>query len=658
MIRLNLREYSCLVIRKSKRSRIRSTVFALTAAAVLAPVWLISEAYGADASAITPLPAETPLNVAPVAPAAVTATAPNLQGKIASINIAGNINVNADAIRLVLTEKVGADYSAAAADKDAAAIRGMGYFRNDVAVSANVDATNGVNVTFTVVENPFIKRIVFSANTPDRQPTISSAKLLSLMQTQPNHVLNSNTFLHDLDVLFNPQTGYARQQGYVIDVSSDVNVDPLTGTLNIPLIETHIDSITVSGNKKTKPIVLLRELHSKPGDVLDEKRMQRDLVKIYDLGLFDQVGPFEENPIDVGRVGINIPVVERRSGQISVGVGYSSRSKLVGRADIAENNFRGLGERVSLQWEVGGVNTSSSLELGFTEPYLDKHHTSLDVDVYDKAIYRFTSDSLGSLSNSSTYTEKRRGGIVSLSRPLSETASAGIGFRGETVRTEDDATLNLNTYIRQNGTVYALNTHFTNNDSDNVISPASGGLESASMELGTADTTTANNGPSPLTPGRHGFAKFGLDLRRYISLQGPRKLGDVKSAKKVLALRMLLGTTNKDIPFFEQYFIGGADSLRGYQTDRYWGNNLALFQSELRIPIGKDNSFQAVLLGDIGDAWGSIYQQPTLAQHSSFKPQGDYGVGIRLVTPLGPIRLDYAIGKDGGRTQFSIGQSF
>ncbi len=62
----------------------------------------------------------------------------------------------------------------------------------------------------------------------------------------------------------------------------------------------------------------------RPGDVLDEQRLQRDLTRVYNLGLFDQVGPPDEQPTDVGKVIITIPVVEKRSGQVSVGVGYSS----------------------------------------------------------------------------------------------------------------------------------------------------------------------------------------------------------------------------------------------------------------------------------------------------------------------------------------------
>jgi outer membrane protein insertion porin family len=157
------------------------------------------------------------------------------------------------------------------------------------------------------------------------------------------------------------------------------------------------------------------------------------------------------------------------------------------------------------------------------------------------------------------------------------------------------------------------------------------------VELATSNTSTEGNSPSPLIPGVHNFTKIGADLRQYISLNGPRKQGDQRSAKRVFAVRLLVGATQNEIPFFEQYFLGGADSLRGYQQDRFWGNNLVLGQAELR-----------------------IYQGQGLSQHSNFQLEGDYGLGIRLVTPIGPIRVDYAIPTTGGsgQTQFSIGQSF
>ena len=592
--------------------------------------------------------------------------APQLTGRIARITIRGNVNVSTPAIRAVLAQKVGQPYSATAADRDREAIKNLGYFNGDISLSASVNSEGTIDETYTVTENPLIKKIVFTANTPSGVPSISPTVLLSKMTTQPGRVLNTNSLVKDLDTLFNHNTGFVSSQGYIMDVSSEINIDPNNGTLTIPLVEAYIQGIKITGNKKTRVTVVTREMRSQSGQVLDQKRLNADLTRVYNLGLFDTVGPADIEPTDVGKVVVNIPVTEKRSGQVSLGVGYSSREKLVGRAELAENNFRGLGERVSLQYEVGGISSQSSVELGFFEPYLDKRHTSLNVDLYNKVVYRFSNSSLGgsnlgTTGDTSQYSETRKGVSLGLNRPVSDTSSAGLSFRSENVKTNNFDVSVSDTFIRQDGTVTAVGAQFANNNKDQDFAPASGGLRSLSYEVGVADTSTVSNSPSPLSPGRHDFTKIGIDLRQYISLQGPRKITNIKEPKRVFAVRLLLGFSNKNIPFFEQYFLGGADNLRGYETDRYWGNNLALGQAELRLPVGKGDNLQAVILGDIGDAWGSIYQGQGLAQHENLSLRGDYGVGVRLVTPIGPIRVDYAIpttGGGGGRTQFSIGQSF
>ncbi len=595
---------------------------------------------------------------------------PPLAGRIAQIIIIhkGTAIISNDAILAQMTEKVGDQYDPDKAGADQAAIKGMGYFNGDVGLDVTPDPAGGLDLTYTVLENPVIKKIVFTANTPGGQPSVPAATLLAQMATQQGQVLNTNTLTRDLDHLFNRQTGYMRQKGYVVDVSPLINIDPNTGTLTIPLIEAHIDQIVIQGldahgqpsRLKTRPVVITREMLSHNGDVLDDTKLQKDMTRIYNTGLFDQVGPYQLVPTDVGLVNVVVPVVEKKSGTVSVGVGYSSYAKLVGRAELAENNFRGLGERVSLMWEVDGISSQSSVELGFYEPYLDKNHTSLDVDLYDKVVYRFNSSTFGGgIGSTNTYYEIHKGATVGVNRPLSDTLTVSPTIRYENVTTDNVAVAIQDSYIRQNGTIGALGLQVVSNTRDNNISPAEGGLNSLSLEFGASDSSTVNNAPTPLKPGRHGIAKIGLDLRRYISLQGPRKPGDFKSPKKILAVRLLLGYANPDIPFFEQYFLGGADDLRGVDTDRYWGNKLALFQAELRLPLGKSQNIQIVPFVDIGDAWGSIYQGINLQQHSNFSPTADYGLGLRLDTgAIGTIRFDEAFGAHGARTQFSIGQSF
>lgn len=679
------REHYCLGLNnfnQLKRTQGNNNACALyICAATLLPYFLSMSPASGQTPAHQPGNLVPPIAVAPIAvPAAPAAAAspsvpvnslpdttdtsgdvaPQMTGTITQIILKGNSQISTPAILAVMAQKIGDSYIPANADKDRDNIKGMGYFNGDVGLTVISDPVSGLDLTYTVVENPVLTKIIITANTPTKEPTIPAAKLRALMtHTHDGQVLNTNSLNTDLDFLFNHETGYCRSQGYVFEVSSDINFNPQNGVLTIPIIEAYISSIKVTNNKKTKAKVVLRELRSKPGDVLNEKDLQKDLVKVFNLQIFDTVGPFEEIPGDPGLVAISIPVTEKHTGSVTVGLGYSSQSKLVGRAGLADTNFRGLGERASIQWEVGDVSSTSSVDLSFTEPYLDRHHTAMDIDLYDKAVYRFSSSTFGGTSGSNgTYTEQHAGGTIDFRRPFGNTLSGAVSFRSETVRTNNVTLPSNASFIRQDGSITGLGTSFSDDTRDYYSTPAEGGLSSLGVEFATSNTSTVNNAPTPLLPGTHTFIKTSLDLRRYLSLQGPRKFGDIKAPKKVFAVHLLLAGTQKEIPFSEEYFVGGADSLRGFDTDRYWGNNLALFQAELRLPIGKSSDYQVVLLTDAGDAWGSIYQGAGLVQNQKFSPQGDYGVGVRLNTPVGPIRLDYAIGNGSGKTQFSIGPSF
>jgi len=170
-------------------------------------------------------------------------------GKIARVSVTGNITVPAHDILSHMAEKVGDTYNPAAASKDQAAIKALGLFNGNVGLTTTPDSVGGTDVSFKVSENPVVKAIKFTANTPDGLPTISADTLKSLMQTREGRVLNTNTLVRDLDALFNHQTGEARKQGLVFDVSSAINIEPTTGVLTIPLVETYIGRIRIEGSR-------------------------------------------------------------------------------------------------------------------------------------------------------------------------------------------------------------------------------------------------------------------------------------------------------------------------------------------------------------------------------------------------------------------------
>ena len=647
-----------------------ATCLPVAALAQDAPAAAPAPAPGATPPAATPpdsTPASTTSPDSTAAPASTTspdstaapdtapesdgASAPDqsaISGRISVIDITGNKNISSTAIRAIVRQKVGDDYNPNSAEADRQAIQDMGYFGAVTERAAAGPNPGDVVVTYTMIENPRVTRIVFTGNTVE-----STAKLMAVVMTKPGQVLDTNTLAQDTQNII----GVYSQDGYRASISEDINLDYTTGVLTLPIIEAKVSSLTITGNKRTKPYVILRELKTHVGSPYNEVQLRRDLTRLNNLGLFDSVGPVDVNTPDVGLVALSIPVKEKQTGQVSVSVGYSTQEKLIGTATLSDSNFRGRGETASIMWQVAGVDGQASAEAGFGDPFIDKRHDGFNIDLYNRAVFRFSSSFIDTSTSGSTdqYYERHIGGTLTLSRPVSDTSTLFLTGRTETVRSNNVSLPIEDSFIRQDDDVSGLGVRYVNNTRDNEFSPAAGGYYSISAEGVTSTDSTQGNAPTPLTPGSHEFPKFGIDLRRYISLQGPRRKS-FNEPKRVLAFRLLGGITSAQIPFSEEYFLGGAESLRGYEDDRFWGNKLLLLNSEVRVPLG--NSLTGVVFGDVGDAWGSIYQGLGLQQHTQFQPQPAVGVGVRVTTPIGPIRIDYGVGRDGGRTDFSIGQSF
>jgi outer membrane protein insertion porin family len=365
-------------------------------------------------------------------------------------------------------------------------------------------------------------------------------------------------------------------------------------------------------------------------------------------------------------VGITINLVEKRSGTVSAGFGYSNRAQLIGFAEVSESNFQGRAEAVNLRGEIGGTAGRASIETGFTEPHLDRHRTALNVQLYDKTVYRFSNSLTNSIatqstSGSSRYNEQRIGGTVTVSRPFLRTYRAALSLRGEQVQTDPlDLSVN-NASIIQDGPIFVLGAQLIHNTRDIDIDPVTGGFQTLNLQTGHANLSSPKTFTGITIPGITGsvnFSKVLFDARQYISLSGPRRRDKPDEEKTTFATRVQLGSSVGTLPFFEQFFVGGGDNLRGYKDDRFWGSNQFLASGELRQPIAR--SLKGVLFLDVGDAWGGDYNNVQIQgfTQDGFHPHVGVGLGMRVKTPIGPLRLDYGFGDEGGRFHFSIGPTF
>ncbi len=585
--------------------------------------------------------------------------------KVVEVIISGNVNINTETISNAISLKVGDTYGEAVAEKDKAAIMSLGFFSVVTVLKDNVPG--GLKVTYEVTENPKISGV----NITGSEPILAKA-ITDLIKTKAGQVLNTNTVNSDIERI----QQYYGDKGYVAYVTEEIGVDSATGILKIPILVHKVESVEITGNKKTRAYVFLREMDTKPGGVFNRKTLSDDLMRIFNLDILEDIKQYEVNAgTEIGLVKIIIPVVEKKTGNISLGFGYSSRQRLVGQFRMQESNFGGRGQNVNALWEQGTTNAtggSASYELSFYEPWIDKKHTSLSVSGFNKLIYRFSSGIFGAggtFANDTFYNERHIGGDTTLSRPLSAKTRAYVGFRFENVDADpsllrnSDGTVSNLVNIVQKGNIATGSLRCVIDTRDIGIDPAVGGYDAMSLEIGTVNATQYTDidaagapslNPIPI-PFKGQYEKTSIDIRRYFSKSRKTAPSDKRTT---IAVRLRAGYGGGKLPYFEQFFIGGSESLRGYREDRFWGDKMLLTSVEFRQPIA--SALTGVAFVDYGGAWGSAsnFNIPELPQSQKFAGSFGTGIGVRVTTPIGNLRLDYAVGSEGARTHFSMGHAF
>jgi len=229
-----------------------------------------------------------------------------MTGPVTHISIVGLKYVSTDTVQAKLALKVGATYTPEAAQTDVAAVQGMGLFHT-VNVSAAPAPTDGIVLTYIVSENPVVQSIKFTANTPNGQPSVPSGELISQMRTHIGQVLNTNILATDLNDLFDHSTGYLTNQGYLADVSHDINIDPKTGIITVPLVEYYIKSVEVAGNSRIKTNDILAQTHAKAGDLYDNNALN----EVYETGNFSAVN-IHWKVAEPGKLALIVSVADQR----------------------------------------------------------------------------------------------------------------------------------------------------------------------------------------------------------------------------------------------------------------------------------------------------------------------------------------------------------
>jgi len=528
---------------------------------------------------------------------------------ITDILIRGNVVIPDRDIMDVVFTRIGDTLLQEKVRGDLKAIYALGYF-SDVSVSFEAHA-GGTRVVFVVAENPVIENIVVEGNT-----VYSTQEIVALISTQKGKIVNFMDLQKDIETI----NAHYKDNGYILARVVDVETDELTRTLHIKIIEGVVEAITLEGNDTTLDYVILRELKTKPGSVLNQETLKNDLRRVFNLGFFSEVTPSFEPGSTPDRIVILIKIKESRSSTINFGGGYGEREGWFGFVDLSINNLMGTAQGLMIRGQSG--QQLSTYQFKYYNPWLMPErfgdHTSFTFRRWytiGRDIYLTEQDAI------------YNGFDVSVGKPYYEDYRIAWTVGSELV----------NPYGTSSFEAYQADTiglTLSYDTRDFWLNPTEGRFYSLSLKQGwkltSAETTS--------------FFKLGWDLNHYYSW----------IENHVLALHVGAGIGFEDIPIGEEYWAGGANTVRGYYpSEARRGKRKLITNVEYRLNFS--DLFQGVFFYDWGNAWNE--GAPVPANFIS-----GWGPGVRINTPLGPIRLDYGVpgGKSFGEgiMHFSIGQAF
>ena len=539
---------------------------------------------------------------------------------IVEINFKGASEETEKSARAALTMHVGDAVSEEGLVKDRDAIYATGYFYDLYPSFEQVP--EGVVLTYHVLENPLLKEVKLEGNTVEPTET-----LMGLVTVKTGELLNARVLQENVQAI---QEKY-RADGYILAKITDLNIAQ-DGTLTIRVSEGVLEGYKVKGNKKTKDYVILREMRQKPGEPFNANMARRSMQRVYNLGFFEDVNVKMNPGVEPNAVIMELDVKEKRTGSFGIGAGYSSADGMVGMVSISDTNFRGMGDTISLSYEMSGDDTDArGYTFMYRRPWLDKKETAGTLRLYNRT-YEFDDyDADG--KHIESFMRKYSGGEFTLSRPMSEYSTNFVTLRNRKDRyvkhTETgylgDRSGNVG-WIKDNfGTTRSITLEHVTDTRDNIYEPMTGARAALSAE----------------------FAGFGGDFsfQKYMASDAHYfKAG----RSQVFVVRGQYGISRGSISEYNQFRIGGQDTVRGYREDQFRGTRMALASVEYRFPIV--SKVTGALFTDYGGAWDE-----------GFMPEGMHasiGVGLGLNTPIGPLRLDYGRGSQGGRVHFRVGGTF
>ncbi len=456
-------------------------------------------------------------------------------------------------------------------------------------------------------------------------------------------------------------------EGYAfanVNVLPDIDHDKQTAAFTFfvdPGRKTYVRRVNIAGNTKTRDEVVRRELRQLEGAPYAGDKVKRSKDRLELLGYFEDVNiETPAVPDAADQVDMNISLKERSTGSISASLGYVQGEGLVLGGSISQSNIFGSGKYMALNLSTGKVNRN--IGLSFVDPYFTPDGVSLGYDFYSR-MYNPDATSI------SAYKTTTNGADVRFGVPVTEVDRINftLGVEKTDITTYSNSPQQYIDFVNQYGSSnYTLlgTVGWARDTRDSALWPTRGAIIKAAADAGLPGGSLQYY---RLTHQQTWF--FPVSKTFTLMLNGELGYADGYGKTKVL-------------PFFQNFYMGGLGSVRGYDTSSIGpydavansylgGNRKAVFNAEVLFPFPgmKDNkSVRASVFFDAGTLWNTnlTSQQNAAGIVSSASDGFRYSAGLALtwLSPVGPMKFSIAnpLKKEPNdklqRFQFQLGTAF
>ncbi|MER8374004.1 outer membrane protein assembly factor BamA [Mesorhizobium sp. M1409] len=525
---------------------------------------------------------------------------------------------------------------------------GYADFQVVSAVGELDSATNKYTVTITVQEGD---RYTFGdVSVESTIPEVDSKSLESVVETRKGDVYNAKDVEDSIIALTEKVagSGYAFAQ---VTPRGDRNFENHTISVVYTIdqgTKAYIERIEIRGNDRTRDYVIRREFDVSEGDAFNQVLIQRAKKRLEALNYFEKVDISTVPGSQPDQVVLVVDVVEKSTGEFSVGAGYSTGGDTAGpsvEGSITERNFLGRGQFIKLS--AGGGKNSRDYSLSFTEPYFLGRRIAAGFDIFKQT-----------REYSNNYDSDTTGATIRFGLPITDSISTQLAYNisqekykldddcGPTSDAEPDGTCDISKAILQGidespWIKSSISLGLVYNTIDDMKNP----------HEGIYATTTAE------------FAGVGGDAK-YVKVTGRGSIYQTLSEQFDLVGLVSAGaghvegyggdgglrifdqfqSTDRMIRGFEYGGIGPADSLTG---DHLGGTTYFNASAEAQFPmpvIPESFGLRGAVFADAATLYGSKISESIATQTSTdMKLRASVGVGLMWASPFGPIRIDYAI---------------